>query len=133
VSKIIVKEDPRKSKRDLRKVFNSDFLKIITEIILNSDDSYRRLENQSRVDSNQEIKIILKRKERIITIIDHAEGMTKSDMERIFSNYGGDHSKHNEHDGVRGLFGQGAGDVLYNAAFSKKIAQIIPQNQSFCA
>jgi hypothetical protein len=125
MSRIVVQEDPRKSKRDLRKVFNYDFFKIITEIILNADDSYRRLEDSHQINSKQTIKIMFDRDERILTIIDNAEGMSYDDMKRIFSNYGGDHSKYQNHQGVRGLFGQGAGDVLYNAAFSKKIAQII--------
>lgn len=125
MGELIVKYDARKVKRDIRKVFNGDFLKIITEIVLNSDDSYKRLEHSEDIKTKKEIIIEIKRSIRTITIIDHAEGMSIEDLKRIFTLYGGDHSKFSNNKNVRGLYGQGAGDVLFNAALSQLTASII--------
>ena len=125
MGELIVKYDARKVKRDIRKVFNGDFLKIITEIVLNSDDSYKRLEQNEDIKTKKEIIIEIKRSIRTITITDHAEGMSNDDLKRIFTLYGGDHSKFSNNKNVRGLYGQGAGDVLFNAALSKLTASII--------
>lgn len=125
MGELIVKYDARKVKRDIRKVFNGDFLKIITEIVLNSDDSYKRLEHSEDIKTKKEIIIEIKRSIRTITITDHAEGMSNDDLKRIFTLYGGDHSKFSNNKNVRGLYGQGAGDVLFNAALSKLTASII--------
>ena len=120
-----VKRASRKIKRDINKVFSGNFLKIITEIILNSDDSYKRLERQKNdCDALKEIKIELKRGEKKrITVIDYAEGMSAEDFKRIFTEYGAQHNESEEKE-VRGLFGQGASDVLFYGAQSAKLGKI---------
>jgi hypothetical protein len=119
-----VKENIRKTKRDLLNIFNNDFLKMITEIVLNSDDSYKRIEKLEKKIEKKRIIIKLDRGKGIVEVTDFAEGMSVEDLDRIFSDYGGDHNKYTEESGVRGLFGQGAGDVLHFSAFLTGIAKI---------
>ncbi len=119
-----VKENIRKTKRDLLNIFNNDFLKMITEIVLNSDDSYKRIEKHEKELSKKRIIIKLNRSKGVVEVTDFAEGMSVEDLDRIFSDYGGDHNKYTEDSGVRGLFGQGAGDVLHFSAFLTGVAKI---------
>jgi hypothetical protein len=119
-----VKENIRKTKRDLLNIFNNDFLKMITEIILNSDDSYKRIEKHEKENSKKRIVINLDREKGVVEVTDFAEGMSAEDLDRIFSDYGGDHNRYSHDSGVRGLFGQGAGDVLHYSAFLTGIAKI---------
>jgi len=114
----------RKIKRDIQKVFGDDFLKIITEILLNSDDSYNRMRGKKRKTFGQ-IQVKLNRRTRVLRFLDHAEGMSLEEMRDIFRLYGGDYSKAINHDQVRGLFGQGASDVLFLSAFHQFPSYII--------
>lgn len=122
--RVLVKNAFRKTRRDIRKVFSDNFLKIITEVVLNADDSYSRIENITGDKSVKEIVIKLNRDKKQVSILDNAEGMTSNQMKKIFGEYGGDYSGGSDVANVRGLFGQGAADVMFNAAMSKKIAQI---------
>ncbi|MDI6453683.1 hypothetical protein [Peloplasma aerotolerans] len=124
LNRIQVKNAYRKTRRDIRKVFSDNFLKIITEVVLNADDSYKRIESISLNNPVREIVVKLNRDKREISVLDNAEGMTSSQMLRIFGEYGGDFSGGDNTNNVRGLFGQGAADVMFNAAMSKKKAQI---------
>lgn len=117
VDRISVVNASRKVKRDIGKVFGDDFLKVITEMILNADDSYNRMEMDARRHAKKKILIRLNRKKRVIEVVDQAEGMTFEKMAKIFSHYGGDYSQGYEHKMVRGLFGQGASDVMFLSAF----------------
>ncbi|MEC9484808.1 MAG: hypothetical protein UMR38_02895 [Candidatus Izemoplasma sp.] len=112
-----VMDATRKVKRDIGKVFGDNFLKIITEIILNADDSYNRLEESHRRGKSHRILMRLHRKRRVYEVIDQAEGMTSDTMQKIFSRYGGDYSGSESNKAVRGLFGQGASDVMFLSAF----------------
>ena len=127
----VVKRAKRKLKRDINKVFSGNFMKIITEIILNSDDSYKRLERESKEISVKKIGIEIKRgKTKKVTIIDYAEGLNADDFRRIFTEYGAQHNLA-EDEVVRGLFGQGASDVLFYGAQSANLGKIesIKDNQ----
>lgn len=122
--RIQVKNAYRKTRRDIRKVFSDNFLKIITEVVLNADDSYKRLEESNPDSKVKEIVVTLDRKKQEVKVLDNAEGMTAEQMKTIFGEYGGDYSGGSDSNNVRGLFGQGAADVMFNAAMSKKKAQI---------
>ncbi|MFW6222395.1 MAG: hypothetical protein ACOC3T_02160 [Bacteroidota bacterium] len=122
-TEIIVKRNKRKTKRDINKVFSYNFNKILTEIILNSDDSYKRLENQTQDDSVKEIIVDIDRKNKTVKVTDYAEGMTVKEMEEIFSDYGGEHNR-NIDGTIRGLFGQGASDVLFFGVQASKLGKI---------
>lgn len=127
---IIVQESYRKKKRDLAYALGDDLLRYIAELLTNADDSYRRLETEGKVDANavKTIYIELKEDRRnqgndMIIVTDNAEGMSKDSLERIFRVYGEDNAG-----GVgshsRGIFGQGASDVLSSASEERKTAKI---------
>jgi len=117
----------RKIKRDIQKVFGDDFLKIITEIILNSDDSYNRLADQNNLLDKTfgQITFKLNRRTNVLRFLDQAEGMTLSKMSELFSMYGGDYHLQSNTKNIRGLFGQGASDVLFLSAFHQFPSYII--------
>ncbi len=120
----VVKRAKRKLKRDINKVFSGNFLKIITEIILNSDDSYKRLEREHPDDEVKPIIVDIKRgKTKTVSVIDYAEGLNAEDFRRIFTEYGAQHNL-DENEVVRGLFGQGASDVLFYGAQSARLGKI---------
>ena len=119
----VVKKNKRKTKRDINKVFSNNLNKILTEIILNADDSYKRLESQTKDKSVKEIIIDIKRKDKKISVTDYAEGLSAEELRDIFSDYGGQHSR-NKNGSVRGLFGQGASDVLFFGAQQAKLGKI---------
>ena len=92
----------------------SSIEKALVELITNSDDSYSRLENRG-VTVNGKILISYERHQNgaIITVTDHAEGMS---FERIISvlSYGGAHSLLAKGEaGGRGYFGRGMKQAIY--------------------
>ena len=60
----------------------------------------------------------------MLRITDNAEGMTEKTLEKIFSIYGDDNAG-GVVSGARGIFGQGASDVLRSAAQYEKEASIV--------
>ena len=131
---IIVKDSIRKIKRDFNEALGTDILRYISELLTNADDSYRRLEAKGVQieDSKKTILIKLEKDKRnkfdtnpgySITVTDNAEGMSMNDLERIFGTYGANNAGGVEAN-TRGIFGQGASDVLRSASIEKKSAQV---------
>lgn len=122
-----IKTDKRKSLRDIRKILGKDILKFLAEPLTNSDDSYERLESMSSVDDEdiKLIEILLDRQNREISIVDHAEGMSQATILKVFKKYGADTSGNLKVTSVRGMFGQGATDVMYASAIEDLPANII--------
>lgn len=110
---IKVKDDRRHTKRKMHDALGNDLIKILTELITNSDDSYRRLKRMSGELNNKVIYINVFRNNRIIEVIDNAEGMNHLDIINNFQRYGADKSGRAKGHKTRGLFGQGASDVLF--------------------
>ena len=119
-----VRDAKRKTRRDIKTALSNDFNKYLAEIILNADDSYKRIENAEEDNGVKEIRIHIDRKKRMVTIVDDAEGMTAKEMDEKFGLYGADHAQGDLYQKVRGLFGQGASDVLFACALSKGKAEI---------
>lgn len=126
---IKVQTSQRKKKREMNHSLGKDILRFIAEPLTNSDDSYRRLESKNLPIGEGLIVIRLIRDPKdktgyAITVTDHAEGMSKESLEKIFGTYGEDNAG-----GVqlhaRGIFGQGASDVLQNSAYDNKSAEIV--------
>ena len=124
---IKVTVDPRKKKRDLKNALGDDILRFLTELITNSDDSYKRLQSQGLLHGDKVIVIELDKDRRnqghLFTITDNAEGMSSERLRLVFSNYAGNNAGGEDAD-TRGIFGQGASDVLQAAALEKKTAMI---------
>ena len=123
-----VEDSLRKKRRDIKEALGNDIIRYIIELVLNSDDSYKRMEKNG----TKGIKLIyieLKRNFNpnnecfMITVTDNAEGMCHSDLNNIFRKYG-DNNAGGINFGVRGIFGQGASDVLRSCASDKKKAII---------
>lgn len=89
--------------------------KSLGELITNSDDSYSRLVAAGKLDPDalRVILVVWDQRRKEFRVIDHAEGMTDTDMEEKFAEYGKDTSGSSEGAPVRGLFGQGISDVLF--------------------
>lgn len=127
-----VEESDRIKRRRVANALGNDPVRYLVELITNADDSYRRLENGS--DSSQEYKdsvkpilIIYNCKDQgkeYFEVVDNAEGMSKERLEQVFGVYAGDNAE-GEKGKTRGIFGQGASDVLKGAAIKGKRAQII--------
>jgi hypothetical protein len=86
-----------------------DVPRAIVELVLNSDDSYRRLEASGRAPSG-EIDIFVERKRSgsVIRVVDYAEGMDGQRMDKGVGSYGEDMAGPN----VRGFFGRGLKDAI---------------------
>lgn len=124
----VVKNAERTEKRNFNKVFGNDILKYLAEIITNSNDSYDRLEQSENINSDVICPIYIhvtnNRSKKEVIVVDNAEGMDDADLIRNFQEYGADTSGGSTGKKVRGLFGQGASDVLFNASLNGKIAEI---------
>lgn len=118
----------RKHIRELSEPFGKDFNKYLAEIITNCDDSYKRLESSGQLplDLVKHIDIYISKKEDgfMIHVVDQAEGMTPDKLIEVFTKYGGDNAG-----GIdvksRGIFGQGASDVLFNSTFNNFYTYLI--------
>lgn len=114
---ITVKDNKRHIKRKMHDALGNDLVKILTELITNSDDSYRRLQkneiNKNRATSQNPIYINIYKNNKRVEVIDNAEGMDSNDVIKNFQSYGADKSGRSEGHKTRGLFGQGASDVLF--------------------
>lgn len=129
---ITVEDSLRKKKRELKDALGDNILRYIAELVTNADDSYRRLESNNILFDNNSIYIeLLKDKKSndlekenyLIRVTDNAEGMSYETLNKVFGTYGGDNAGGvNLH--ARGIFGQGASDVLRSAAKEKRQAQI---------
>jgi hypothetical protein len=128
-NEFIVRDAYRKRERDLKDSLKRDLVSYISEILTNADDSYRRLENSKMLprETIKEILIEIKEDPRnkegfVVSITDQAEGMSEENLRSKFKEYGADKADGELH--TRGLFGQGASDVLFNAASEKRTAKI---------
>jgi len=86
----------------------------IVELVTNSDDSYKRLEEQA-TDTKGDIKVYIQRikgnKCKKLAVIDFAEGMDRGEFEKALT-FAGATSGFEERRSVRGLFGRGLKEVI---------------------
>lgn len=115
MSEIAVQVASRYLKRKQSDAVGKNLLKTLTEPITNSDDSYRRItESESGVEKSVfPITVFADKTNRVIRIIDLAEGMTANELERKFEEYGAAKSGAYKGYSDRGIFGQGLSDVLF--------------------
>jgi hypothetical protein len=112
--------------RQIRRIFERairrSIPKILTELITNSDDSYRRLptvEKAADPDEPRKITIRFQRSKKRFSVTDRAEGLTDAEMKDRFVTYGreaGDRSKGFK---TRSLFGKGLRDVLFTQHYGQ--------------
>ncbi len=129
----------RTSGRQFRRQFiaaiRGSLIRALTELITNSDDSYRRQAVQHLQITEQpafgEIMIDYDRKHRRIAVVDWAEGMDADDMRRMIPNYGAATSGLYQDQSVRGYFGKGLKDVLFS--MDNGLVESIKQDQLYTA
>lgn len=102
----------RQYRRQFDTAIRRNLVRALTELVTNSDDSYRRLEAIG-IKVSGRIHVVLDRASRTISVIDDGEGLTKEDMVAKFTEYGGATSGLKENRSVRGYFGKGIKDVLF--------------------
>jgi hypothetical protein len=112
------------AERHLKRIFTravgKSIPKILTELITNADDSYRRIvdsanqaSKQAELEDPAPIAIIFERSKRQFSVIDHAEGLTDEEMEERFVTYGQESPDRERGFRTRSLFGKGLRDVLF--------------------
>lgn len=126
--RIVIEDSSRTARRKQIKNLGTTAVAYLVELITNSDDSYKRLEEAGVVDpsSQKVIYIDLKKKngEFVFSVTDNAEGMSEDRVLQIFKKYGGDNAGGGNGGGSRGIFGQGATDVMVNASMDDKDAML---------
>jgi hypothetical protein len=109
----------RQIKRTFERAIGKSIVKILTELITNSDDTYRRIKDigpnakASWVEDPAPIIILFERTKRRLSVIDHGEGLTDKEMEQRFVTYGQDSTDRAKGFRTRSLFGKGLRDVLF--------------------
>jgi hypothetical protein len=124
-----IDDSARTAKRKQIKTLGNSAIAYIVELITNADDSYRRLEAQGLIDKVSMKKIFIdihdSRGSTLVSVTDNAEGLSEQRIKDIFSgrSYGADNSG-GEETSSRGIFGQGATDVMVNSAMDGKKAML---------
>lgn len=115
MTEIAVAVASRYLKRKRSDAVGKHLLKTLTEPITNSDDSYRRITESKPGDevTVSPITIFIDKPRRTVRIVDQAEGMSASELEKKFKEYGAAKSGAYEGFSSRGIFGQGLSDVLF--------------------
>jgi hypothetical protein len=122
-----IEDANRTARRKQRKSLGFKVIDYVVELVTNSDDSYKRMESKGLIpiEGKKPIYIELKksRDHFVISVTDNAEGLENEQILKIFGKYGGDNAG-GENVASRGIFGQGATDVMVNAAMDKKQAML---------
>lgn len=108
----------RQFRRQFGAAIRGNLIRALTELITNSDDSYRRLEKLSQPGCGR-IEVYFDRVTRQVAVVDQAEGMDAEDMARMYPQYGAATSGLYEHQNVRGYFGKGIKDVMFSMEHGK--------------
>ncbi|MBI3888324.1 hypothetical protein HY311_00850 [Candidatus Nomurabacteria bacterium] len=90
----------------------------LVELITNSDDSYRRLENSGiKTSGSIIVELVRKHQGSTIRITDYAEGFEDTLMDERVGGYGGDTSGFTEQDAGRGYWGRGLKEAMIAMGF----------------
>lgn len=113
-------------KRIFARAVGKSIPKILTELITNADDSYRRIVEAAHqagktpeIEEPAPITIIFARNKKHFSVIDHAEGLTDKEMEERFVMYGQESADRARGFKTRSLFGKGLRDVLFTQCFGQ--------------
>jgi hypothetical protein len=110
----------RQIRRAFERAIGRSIPKILTELITNADDSYRRLVDaggrtsvKPAIEAPGPITILFERTRKRFSVVDHAEGLTDTEMEERFVTYGQESTDRVRGFRTRSLFGKGLRDVLF--------------------
>lgn len=133
----VLRIHPRYIRRQFLKAVGKSIPKILTELITNSDDSYKRMKNQNdpRVAYSTfgSIEITADRKKHVIRVTDQAQGISGNEMKEKFVWYGSDSDDRSKGVQTRSLFGKGLRDVLFTqkVGFVKSIKNGVSYTAKF--
>ncbi len=92
MTKYKLRTDPKFLRRQFEKAVGKSVSKILTELITNSDDSYKRMlkENDARTTEADygKISIVVNYRKKTVTVVDQAQGFSRDEMKRKFTIYG---------------------------------------------
>ena len=125
-----LKTSGRQYQRQFVAAIRGNLIRALTELITNSDDSYRRLGETGRKELGL-IQVFYDRNHRHVAVVDWAEGMDAGDMQAMYPSYGGATSGLYDDLNVRGYFGKGLKDVMFSML--KGLVQSIKNDQLFIA
>ena len=105
--------DRRIIARSVRAGTQGDVIRALLELIINSDDSYRRLEG-NRIPHEGLIEVLYEKENRCghFSVRDAAEGMSHDEVRAAFEKYGAATSGFKDGKSVTGFFGTGAKNAL---------------------
>lgn len=114
----------RVADRALKKLADStikkDPVRALVELITNSDDSYRRLEEKGeKVSGKIIIKVKRQRGHGVFRVVDEAEGFDEKLMDRSVGVYGEATSGFVDGRGVRGFFGRGLKEAILGMGYGE--------------
>lgn len=124
--------DPRYKRQNMERAMRGKIERGLVELITNSDDSYRDLEDEGKTVSGK-IRIEIKRRKKgqtsLVIVKDRAGGMTREEMFHKLGTLGKRTSGFEKGKARRGLHGRGARDV---AAFGKVFFESIKEDKYNC-
>jgi hypothetical protein len=104
----------RQIRRAFERAIGRSIPKILTELITNADDSYRRLSQAGMpVEDPAPITVLFDKRRKRFTVVDRAEGLTDEEMKDRFVVYGQESADRSRGLRTRSLFGKGLRDVLF--------------------
>jgi hypothetical protein len=110
-----------------------DVVRGLVELITNSDDSYRCLEQDGRdVSGLIYVDIETRRKGSVIRVTDFAQGMSYADMHKKIGNYGDLMSGRGDQHHVRGYFGRGLKDCMLGLGSGDVFSAILGEEANHC-
>ena len=110
----------RQIRRAFERAIGRSIPKILTELITNADDSYRRLSQAGvPIADPAPITVLFERSKRRFAVIDRAEGLTDEEMKVRFVVYGQESVDRSLGIRTRSLFGKGLRDVLFTQRYGQ--------------
>lgn len=94
--------------REIQRTIEGKPIRGLVELIINSDDSYRRMEEQEHDESIKTIYISYNSKTRVLKVLDYAQGMSIDEVGEAYEVLGALTSGYTEGKDVGGFFGTGA-------------------------
>ena len=108
-----LKIDKRVVKQLSDSAIKKDPIKALVELITNSDDSYKRIENNGRsTPGNIKVEVIRKHRNSVFKVIDQAEGFDSDTMDQRVGGFGIDTSGLTKGFSVRGYYGRGLKEAI---------------------
>lgn len=110
----------RQIRRAFERAIGRSIPKILTELLTNADDSYRRLSQQGvAIEDPAKITILFEKRRKRFIVLDRAEGLSDVEMKDRFVVYGQESADRSRGLRTRSLFGKGLRDVLFTQRFGQ--------------